>query len=351
METYFITNGIYRTAGTERVITQLASELEGVTIIVPGLMDSAFNSKNMKVISANIGDFPHSSLFLKLYHRYKYFLWLKKFFKTKGPRNVVSFSLDLNVLNIILSLSRKFKCIVCEHIEYNYHSNFLRRVIRKFFYRVRGVHLVCLTDTDVSKFKKDEIANVVKIPNFVFPVNSVYNVSSKRLLGIGRLEYQKNFTFLIESFILSKVYLSGWELHIFGEGSERSNLIKIIRDRNMSNFIKIHNFQQDLLEVYSNSAGLCMTSRFEAFPMVLLEAMNYSLPVLITDFPTGAREILGKDNPQIVRLYNEDVYAQELKNFCYNSTLRESYSAENKVLIKSYYPENIVDAWINLLKY
>lgn len=352
MKTYFITNGIQRTAGTEKVIVQLASELNGVDIIVPGTTEVAFDVNGLNILSANIGDFPNSGFFAKIHHRYKYFLWLKRFFKenqSENSENVVSFTFDLNVLNIVLFFLYRYKSIVCEHIEYNYHNSFFRKYIRKLLYRINGVSLVCLTQTDTDKFREDGVCDVLTIPNFVSPVSSVYNNKSKTLLAVGRLEYQKNFAFLIKSFILSEVYKQGWVLHIFGEGKDKEDLTKIIAHNQMKEFIKINPFKKDLSEEYKNSAGLCMSSRFEAFPMVLLEAMNYSLPVLVTDFPTGAREILGERNAQIVREYTEEKYAESLKDFCFNIELREKFSVENKTTVKNYYPSEIIKSWSKLL--
>lgn len=351
MSTFFITNGIYRTAGTEKVIVQLAKILneENVIIIVPSSTKVAFQmEKILNIVSADIGEFPETGILKKVYHRIKYFFWLRKYISSHKPNNILSFSFDINLLNIFLNSICRFNCIICEHIEHSYHKG-IRNLIRRLFYKKKDVRLICLTETDRVKFLNEGI-NAMVIPNFIFPIKSDYNSDSKVILGIGRLEYQKNFSFLVKSFILSDLYKFGWVLHIYGEGSEKNNLIKIIEENNVLDFIKIYDFTKEIAKCYENSALLCMTSRFEAFPMVLLEAMNFSLPVLVTDFPTGAREILGENSQQIVYDYNEITYAKALYNICSNEELRKKLSDSNTELIKAYYPDEILQKWKQVLK-
>lgn len=347
MTIYFITNGIHRMAGTERVIVQLAQAFKNVTILVPGSIECAFpNCENLNIQSLEIGDFPESNKLAKIKHRLKYFNILKSVINQGST--VISFSFDLNFLNIKLLKFLNHKAIICEHIEYDYHKG-LRNIIRKKIYSSKGVTLVCLTETDRKKFLKDGIHAVV-IPNFINPVKRKYDNQSKKLLSIGRLEFQKNFAFLIQAFYLSKVYENGWTLNIVGEGSEKSELDEKIRTLELEKYINILPFTKNIAKYYTESGLMCMTSRFEAFPMVLLEAMNNSLPVLVSDFPTGAREILGQGNPQIVPEYNPKAFAELLAHFCSNESLRITLSEENSKLIIQYYPEKIIQSWENLLE-
>ncbi|MFW1972549.1 glycosyltransferase [Acinetobacter bereziniae] len=346
---YFITNGLNRTAGTERVILQLAQIFNEVTIIVPGSVDIAFSGgENLNIISAGIGDFPTHSKIKKIKHRVNYFFKLKKIIKSQADTIIISFAFDLNVLNILLSNKMNYKPIICEHIEYAYHSG-IRNFIRKKIYKNKNVTLVCLTETDKIKFQADGI-KAITIPNFIYPIKSHYLSNSKKILSIGRLEYQKNFVFLIQAFAESKVYNEGWTLDIVGEGSELEEIKSIIQLLQISNFVNIHKFTKNIGKFYKEAGLLCMTSRFEAFPMVLLEALNHALPVLITDFPTGAKEILGDQNTQIVKEYDSHVFAQALQVLCKDQVLREEFSKTNLKLIERYYPEHIIDAWRCLLE-
>lgn len=346
MKIYFLTNGIFRTAGTERVILQLANTLKNVTILVPESIKCAFlNQTKLDIVSLHANEFPQSGGLKKVFHRYNYYSKLKKNIIFNPEDIVISFAFDLNILNVLLARKYNYRPILCEHIEYNYHNSF-RNILRKHFYR-QG-ELVCLTDTDREKFLHDGI-NAITIPNFIVPVNNTYKSDTKKILAIGRLEYQKNFSLLIEAFASSKLYTQGWSLTIVGEGSQLDDLKQKIKSFELDNFITINKFTNDISIYYREASLLCMTSKFEAFPMVLLEGMNYNLPVLVTDFPTGAREILGELNEQIVHSFDEKIYSRRMLEICSNPSLLERFSNENRELIKKYYPESIVVRWEELL--
>lgn len=348
MNIYFLTNGIHLPAGTERVIVQLAKIFDNVVIVVPGTKNIAFDGYgDLKILSADIGDFPKSGIYSKIMHRFKYYNALKKLISPQKKDIIFSFSFDMNLINILYSERVSCLSIVCEHIEYNYHGKF-RNILRSMFYKRNHTKLVCLTETDMNKFRNDGIDAVV-IPNFIHPVVNKYNYCSKKIISIGRLEHQKNFSFLIESFFKSKLYLSGWTLDIVGEGSEQSVLNCLIESLDLVPYVKIHRFTRRINEYYADAALLCMTSRYEAFPMVLLEALNYHLPVLVTDFPTGAKEILGANNPQIVGEYDSSMFSQAMRELCNDISMRNEYSVENSILIKKYYLENISVVWIDLI--
>lgn len=347
MTIYLLTNGINRIAGTERVIVQLSKIFDNVIVIVPGTTAVAFSGyESIKIVSVQIGDFPESDILKKIAHRVNYLNKLKAILDSNST--VISFAFDLNIINIILSQAIGFRPIICEHIEYNYHKG-IRNIIRKKFYTKKNVTLVCLTDTDRMKFNHDKI-NAVTIPNFIHPVKNNYFMDSKEILSIGRLEYQKNFSFLIDSFFQSKLYEDGWRLTIVGEGTEEKLLKDKIDSLEMNTFISINKFTKDVNKYYEKAALLCMTSRFEAFPMVLLEALNHGLPVLVSDFPTGAQEILGKGNHQIVRDYDVVTYSKNLSVICNDSEARTQFSFENLQLIQKYFPERIVESWHRLVQ-
>lgn len=344
---YFLTNGLQNFAGTEKVVTQLANELsQKVVIVVPQSNKSAFElSPHQEFVSLNIGEFPEGGIIKKIIHKLNYFIKVNKVI----PKNsqVFSFTLDLNLLNIVLSKIKFGSAIVCEHIEYDYHQG-IRNILRRYLYRLKNVQLICLTKTDQIKFLSDGI-NAKVITNFIYPISANYDYKSKVLLAIGRLEYQKNFSYLINAFYLSNLFNDGWKLVIVGEGSEKYSLDSLIEKLNLTESVSIHKFTKNINEYYNRAAIFCMTSRFEAFPMVLLEAINNSLPVLVTNFPTGAKEILGDENNQIINSWEEIDYAENLKIICEDITLRRQLSKSNKKLAEQYYFEKILGQWESLI--
>ncbi|WP_458047875.1 glycosyltransferase [Providencia stuartii] len=347
----FITDGLFRTAGTERVIIQLyeiftENDIQ-VTVLVPGRVDSAIKSKiPINIKSANIDDFPERGVLKKIIHRMKYFFYIRK--NLNGSSHLFSFSFDLNLLNVLSRLFSKKYSIISEHIEYNYHSK-LRRFLRVFAYRMPNTKLVCLTERDTKLFLKHKIDSIT-IPNFTYSKNSISTLKNKKILSIGRLEEQKNFSFLLDAFFHSKLYQLGWSLDIVGEGTEYEQLNNKILNYNLENYVKIHKFTNNIEPFYINASIYCMSSNYEAFPMVLIEALSYGLPIISTDCPTGPFEII-KDYQEIQLSPLNDInsYAKKLNLIANDILMLKKLSEANLNHSKVFTPEYISNQWLSLL--
>lgn len=346
---YFLTNGLFRFAGTERVISQLYTGLKNkfsLRIFVPGSNINVFEKEpNDDIISLEIGD-DFSKFSEKIKSRILYFQKLK--ILNLNNDIIFSFVLDINVINILLTRRGNGHSIVCEHIEYNYHGTF-RRLIRSFLYRLKNVSVVCLTDTDKEKFANIGI-NAHVIPNFVLPKERKNNIKKEKIiLAIGRLVDQKNFSDLIDIFFKSSLSQSGWKLVIVGEGPHQNMLSEKIRDLDLIENVEIHPFTKDIEKYYLVSSIFCLSSKFEAFPMVLLEAMSYGLPVVAYDCPTGPAEILKNDNFQLANFLDKEDFSQKLNQLCSDKNLYIQASEANLKNIEKYYPKNVLESWEELL--
>ena len=118
--------------------------------------------------------------------------------------------------------------------------------------------------------------------------------NSKRFLAIGRFSHQhKGFDLLIEAFHLFSQYDKEWKLDIVGEGPEEELLKSLIQKHQLSDRIFIHPFTNTIQDYYSKAQVYVLSSRWEGFGLVLVEAMAHGLPIISSDLPTS-REILGK---------------------------------------------------------
>lgn len=347
---YFLTNGLFRFAGTERVISQIHSELSkdyDIEIIVPGDTKDIFSQEeSSKIISLSIGD-NFNGFFNKIKSRINYYNILKK--QHVENHTLFSFVLDINIINILLTRKGNGHSIVCEHIEYNYHG-LLRRILRFFLYRLKNVSVVCLTQKDRDKFAKIGIQSQV-IPNFVFKKNShPTTVKDKIILAVGRLVEQKNFSDLIDIFFSSALQKNGWKLIIVGEGEQKNLLLNKISYLGMEDHIELHSFTKEIENYYLKSSVFCLTSKFEAFPMVLLEAMSFGLPIISYNCPTGPAEILQNDEQQIAKFLDKNEFTQKLIKLCSDNEIYADISKKNLNIIKSYFPEEVVKSWIKLIE-
>lgn len=114
----------------------------------------------------------------------------------------------------------------------------------------------------------------------------------KLLLAVGRLDAQKRFDWLIEAFSNLADGHPDWDLVILGEGPLRITLERQVRDLGLEHRILLPGRAGNMAEWYESADLYVMSSRFEGFPMTLVEAMAHGLAAVSFDCDTGPRDII-----------------------------------------------------------
>lgn len=139
---------------------------------------------------------------------------------------------------------------------------------------------------------------------YLFPTTVIYNPltlipgkaatgTSKKFLAVGRFSIShKGFDLLIEAFHLFAEEDKEWTLDIVGEGPEEPLYRTLIARHHLEGRVMLHPFTNDIQSYYSNAQVYVLSSRWEGFGLVLVEAMAHGLPVVSSDLPTS-REIMG----------------------------------------------------------
>ena len=137
-----------------------------------------------------------------------------------------------------------------------------------------------------------------------FPTQVIYNPltlqpgepsqgTSKRFLAVGRFSHlHKGFDLLIKAFRLFAEHNREWSLDIVGEGPEEAMYRELIASYGLEDRIRIHPFTDNIQQYYTEAQVYVLSSRWEGFGLVLVEAMAHGLPVVSSDLPTS-REIMG----------------------------------------------------------
>jgi glycosyltransferase involved in cell wall biosynthesis len=107
------------------------------------------------------------------------------------------------------------------------------------------------------------------------------------------LARQKGFDILIHAFARIANRHSEWTVEIAGEGPEREVLEKLIAAKGLQKRVRLLGLVNDPEPLYRRSDIFVLSSRHEAYPMVLCEAMSAGCCIVATDCPTGPREIIG----------------------------------------------------------
>lgn len=178
---------------------------------------------------------------------------------------------------------------------------------RHYVYQFRKLdHTIVLCHHDAEMYEQYDPSfhpTVIYNPLTLVP-GAPSEGKSKRFLAIGRFSHRhKGFDLLIEAFHRFAQKNSDWVLDIVGEGKEHELYEHMISQYQLKDRIIIHPFTQQIQSYYSQAQVYVLSSRWEGFGLVLVEAMAHGLPVISSDLPTS-REIMGNTG---IFFRNEDV--------------------------------------------
>ena len=219
------------------------------------------------------------------------------------------------------------------------------RVIEKYSDAV-----VTLTQSDAQAWRK--ASKVYVIPNFTnFASSQSSSCETKRAIAVGRLTYQKGFDRLIDAWkIVNKSY-PDWKLDIFGEGIRQQALNEQIHENGLDGIVTIRPFTSHIKEEYINSSIFALSSNYEGFVLVLLEAMSCGLPCVSFDCPNGPAEtITDKEDGLLVKNGDIQGFADALCYLIEQEEERKVFGKRAKENVRRYSPENIMPQWKELFK-
>ena len=312
----YCTPALYMAGGVERVLTLKANyfaehfDYDITIILTEGKGKPLFYplSEKVKVVNLNIGfEELWTCSFIK-----KIFVYLKKqyLFKKLLKQELMRIRPDITVsllrrdINFLTSLKDGSKKIGELHVNRaNYRnfehgdSNVFKDLFARFWMRSlvsklkRLDKFVVLTEEDFNNWP--ELNNLVVIPDPLTFSSSTYSpLTEKRVIAVGRYVYQKGFDLLLKAWAIVEKECPDWILTILGQG-ERSQYETLIDELKIDrNNCKLLGPTDQIQDEYMKSSLLVMSSRFEGFGMVLIEAMACGLPVISFDCPCGPKDII-----------------------------------------------------------
>lgn len=111
------------------------------------------------------------------------------------------------------------------------------------------------------------------------------------IVSVGRLTRQKGYPHLLRAFSIVRKDLH-CRLSIIGEGEDHTKLLNLAKDLGIEGEVEFLGFQRNPFKYMARSSLFVLSSLYEGFPNVLLEAMALGLPVISTDCPSGPGEII-----------------------------------------------------------
>lgn len=206
-----------------------------------------------------------------------------------------------------------------------------------------------------TKMQSKKVTGELKvISNGVEKVETTTNKRSNYFLYLGRIEVeQKGLELLLQAFkIFTKEDKQNYKLHIAGKGSEKDmkELTHIIEKLKLKNKIKVlgHVAGKKKHHEYTNAKAMVITSRFETFCMVALEAMASGLPVVCFDIE-GLKWI-PNDCAVKVKPFNVEVLAEKLAQLSNNNSLTKTLTIQGKKYAQNYTWDNIAMQYSNYIE-
>ena len=136
-------------------------------------------------------------------------------------------------------------------------------------------------DADVIRGARAAVIPEPNLPDGHAPATRTGPQSPPLILAIGRMEPQKNLALAIRAFAVLRARQPA-RLLILGEGWQRGQLERLTRRLGLSDDVAMPGFAEDVGAVLAQASLLLMTSRYEGYPAVLIEALAADVPVVST---------------------------------------------------------------------
>lgn len=338
--------------GTERVTSVIANELThrhfDVTVFSCQYGNHCKFSVDdrVKLISLN-GEICGNSIQRKFLVEKK----LLKYVKDSHIDVMIAVDVALYLYLIPLQIAKLCKCIAWEHFNYYISPNKMVKNARKF----AAEHADC-----VVVLGKNDLNNYLTNYKHAKNITYIYNpitvntkesstLERKRAIAVGRLSTQKGFDMLIEAWSLIEKEVQDWELDIYGQGVLKDELQAKIKEMKLKN-INLRGFSDDIHREYMNSSLFFLSSRFEGFGLVLVEALATGLPIVSFNCKEGPEEIIDDGvNGYLIENGNIRQFANSAIKIMKNNELLRNFASKTKKDLERFNIESIATQWEELL--
>ncbi len=352
----FLIGNINHSGGTERVTTLIANKLaidNQIFILSLSCGNNPFFEQESTIIN--------SSLFTEAISMKTHFLSAI----SKIRKYLIHNKID--TLIVVDSISCVFTVPACYGLKINHicweHFNFKVNLGSRFRNLGRWMaakwcsRIVTLTKRDKGFWIEQypnikEKISVIANPSLFQNLDHQPSLENRTVLAVGRLDYIKGFDLLLKAWALVCEKIDEkWMLNIVGGGQEEANLKQLTQNLNIESRVIFSGQQKIVDPFYKNASIYCLSSRNEGFPMVLLEAQSYGLPIIAFDCDTGPAElIVDKKNGFLCKTEDVNDLADKVKSMILmDGDVYTNYSYESKVVVKKFSISNIILKWEKIL--
>lgn len=363
MKILYFVEGIYNKGGIARIVVDKANYLAeklgyDVTIcVLYNWKQSAYNlSHKVKVCKLDNVDSNKLSLLSKLAITFKYYSRLKTLLHELQPDIIVNAQTP-GVTWVLPFICKKIPKIMEIHFSYigmkhniedkNRLFQKMYFIFNKHFYK-RYSRFVVLTEEDLPHWHLNNIAVIHNFTNLT--TDHLSDLKSKRIICVARYHQGKKLNLLIESWARICDKNKDWKVEVFGKGPDKQKLQLQIDELGLTSSFILHDAVDDIKSEYLKSSIFALTSEYEGFALVLLEAMSMGLPICMfnvvgTSWLSNAEQaVLACDFGDI------DKFTENLSLLMNDFDLRKKIRDNALKELPKYHIDHIMKQWNDLFE-
>lgn len=283
---------------------------------------------------------------------------IRKYAKTYRPDVIIGIMETCSLVSKLATIGLGIPIIMTEHNAFERPKNTPLtkwQIITKFYINKLYCCVTILTEAD-KEFIGLRLKNTVVMPNPLFLTPIIKSpVKDKIVLAAGRIDdwHCKGFDILLKAWgTIAKQY-PDWTLEIAGDGRkvDLELLQNIVRKSEVENQVKFLGYQKNIVDRYKQSAVFVLSSRYEGFGLVLIEAMSQGCACVACDFKGRQREIIRNDSEGLVCVPNDvDALALAIKKMIDDDMYRQKVQKAAIERSKYYAMDKTIRRWEKLLK-
>ena len=255
----------------------------------------------------------------------------------------------------MLRVAKGVRICIESHLASSFHllnKPFTERFIYRLFPPIKAYRrcdlLISLTQFDAKSWSDRGVKNVTIIPNPVTQYSDQLPVVQRkpgRIIAVGRMYKQKRFNRLIDAFSIIAEKHPSWTLDIYGEGPLREDLQMHIESLGLQERIHLNEPTHDIYAEYLRSEFFVLSSDFEGFGLVIVEAMACGIPVVSTDCPYGPSEIVEDGKTGLLAKMEVQDLADKMEWMIIHTKEREKMGQMARQVAAKYKMENVMKEW------
>lgn len=285
----------------------------------------------------------------------KYIYKLRLYLKQIRPDVIISVLEPHGLAAQIATTGMGIPIINTEHNTFDYPFSAPLIMFRKLFVNKIYDKVTVLTQADKLVIGS-KLKNAIVLPNpLSFEMGEIdYSVKEKTLLAVGRIEAYnyKGFDLLIKSWSMIAKKYPEWTMKIVGQGSSQTKeLLYSYAECDLGQQLEFVDYTANILDFYKRAEIFVLSSRYEGFGMVLLEAMSQGCACIACDYKGRQQEIIGDvANGMVIPVNDVDALCHAMEDLLTNESRRKAFQQQAPKRAAVYSLDNIMLRWNDILK-